>query len=74
MSKKYHIVVGQTSHGTWVMHFGDYDKEVATQEMYDERDAQKSQPKEHRLSKMRVITLNSDTQQAINAKMHELNA
>lgn len=70
--KKYHILVGKdaldespSKDKKFEMIFGDYDKEVVKQELEDQEHSS--------YEKMRVITIESDTNEAVVAAIAKLN-
>lgn len=70
MAKSYHIVVAVSKDtGKYEMLFGDYYKQVARDECYDLECGSSAED----YTKYRVITLTTDTQAAIDAKLTELN-
>ena len=70
MSKCYFIVVAKLKDtGKYEMLFGDYYKQVARDETYDVESGFGGADYTH----YRVITLNTDDQATIDAKMTELN-
>lgn len=71
--RQYHIVV-ELIDSKWTMQFGDYDKEVATQEMQDQKENQRFDAKSRKeWHKFKVVTVASATQTMINVTLCEMN-
>lgn len=66
--RKYYSVIEKQPDGKWAPQFGDYDREVAEQEMRDMKDSGSFV----KGTKLKVITTQG-TQEAIMAKCEELN-
>ena len=69
MKTPYYIVVVRYDGPVWEIHFGDYDRDTANEEREAWLDATLLGRKD-----AQVVRVDDDTQDAINAKLKELNA